>query len=186
MSDDELEAKILQTLTEHGTLLSNVLHRKIGGNKTRYAKIRDSMIEQNIIKKIGNHRMYLSTISIRDSMPTRDVLRTARANCDTYLRGLNAIKPITTKKNKKEIKLKAKKFLNALFMQLEKVQAIRIRLAYAHSFGVLTKRTLTIDQKKCDEFVLEILEKLFKEHKQFEKEIIEHQKTQPRHIKFSV
>ena len=186
---DNLENAILENLSYYDMISSNELHQKLKVNKKRYTDTKNHMIEQGFIKEeIKGNRTYLVIAGFEDEkFKKSEYARTIKVNCRNYLQTLKKMSPIaTTRNNKHALKKNAKKGLNAIFFQLDRIHIICTRLEYAGAFGLMNTRITRFHKNQCLELFDEIMVKLFSDHKKFKDEIINHYQSQVRILKFKV
>lgn len=187
---DNLENAILENLSHYDAISSNELHQKLKVNKKRYTDTKNYMIKQGFIKEeIKGNRTYLVIAGFDEDEKFKksEYVRTIKVNCRNYLQTLKKMSPIaTTRNNKHTLKKNAKKGLNAIFYQLDRIHIICTRLEYAGAFGLMNLRTARFHKNQCLELFDEIMEKLFSDHKKFKDEIINHYQSQVRILKFKV
>ena len=184
-----LENIILENLSYHDEISSNKLHQKLKVNKKRYTDTKNHMITQGYIKEeINGNRKYLSRLDFEDEKFQQvEFTTTIKTNCNYYMKNLKKIKPIAiSRKDKFILKKKVKVILDALFIQLDKIHTICIRLEYAKTFGLMNKTRAKHHRNKCLELFDEIMNELFFDHKKFKLQIINHYQSQIRILKFKV
>jgi len=190
MDDSEIEAKILEKLTEFGPMWSNKLFRKVGGNKSRFTRIREKMRDEKWIKADESGRNLLISISKFESsrFAEHDWTQTTRHNCNNYLKFLKENKPLFRVHPKKPFKIKKiqKMYLNAFFHELDRQMIVSIRLVNAEALGLIRSNMSKKYQKKCTEFVYEFIQKVLQDHKEFKDEIKEYAQSQVRTVQYKI
>lgn len=187
MDDVEVQSKILEKLTEFGSLWSNKLFRKVGGNKERFTLIRDEMIEAGWISGVKKGRNLLLTITNFEAskFDEEDWTKITRINCTNWLKYFKDSKPIFNKKKKIRTK-NLKVYLDAYFRELDRQMIVCTRLVNAEALGLILSSRSRKHQKKCVEFVHEFIKKLLNEHKEFKEEIKEYAQSQLRTVQFKI
>ena len=136
-------------------------------------------------KEIGK---YISKANFENEKFQRtDYTIIERVNCNMYLRTLKSLKSIgIPRKDRHVLKKNARKVLDALFWQLDRIHIICTRIEYAQSFGLMTKTSAKHHKNKCLELFDEVMELLLSDHRKFKSEIVNHYQLQVRTLKFKV
>ena len=190
IDNTELESRILGSLSPFDSIWSNALYRKLNVNKARYTKVRDKMIEQELIKaeKKGG-RLHLMRNDFHPSTFDRDDWnKYTMINCNTALEYLKTQRPIfTIRKNKNaKIKSKAKEGLDMLLHELDRFIIVHTRLVYAESLGLIQTSRAKLHQDRCISAFYKIMDNLLTDHKQFRNEIKEYAQSQLKTLQFKI
>jgi hypothetical protein len=190
MDDVKLESMILNSLSLFTPIWSNELHRKLGVNKADYTRIKNKMIEERWIrseKREGRH--YLTRIDFESSTFDRnDWNKYTLINCNSALDSLKTQRPLfrVTKKKVAKIKRNAKMDLDMLLHELDRFLIVHSRLVYAQSLGLIRSGRAKVLQNDCITTFHQVLNRLFRDHGQFKKEILEYAQSQIKTLQFKI
>jgi len=186
MEDIEFENHILATLSPFDAKWSNKVFRKLGGNKARYHRIRDKMIEEGWIKaeRKGRELLLTRTIFEAPKFEESDWTKITRINCTNWLQYFKDRKPLF-RKNKVRTK-DLKYMLDAYFHELDRQMIVCTRLVNAEALGLILPSRSRKHQKKCIDLVHEFIKKLLRDHKEFKEEIKEYAQSQLRTVQFKI
>ena len=189
MNDVELESEILGLLSPINPIWSNALFRKLGGNKARFQKTRDKMIEAGWIRsEVKNGRMYLTRLNFESSkFEDHDWTDVTRENCNNFLDYLRDRKPLFTgTKNKKIRTKKLKEILDAFFQELDRQMIVNIRLVNAEALELILADRARLHQIRCVDLVHEFINRLLYDHREFREEIKEYAQSLLRTVQFKI
>jgi len=182
-----MQSKILDILSPIEPLWSNKVFRKLGGNKERFTRLRDEMVEEKWITSVKKGRNLLLTRKNFESskFDQGDWTNVTRFNCDNMLKYFIDRKPLFNKKKKIRTK-NLKVYLDAFFHELDREMIVCTRLVNAEALGLILSSRSRKHQKKCIDLVQEYIKKLLSDHKEFKKEIKEYAQSQLRTVQFKI
>jgi len=189
MGDIELESEMLGLLSPIDPIWSNALFRKLGGNKARFQKIRDKMIQAGWIRsEVKNGRMYLTRLNFESSkFEDHDWTDITRENCNNFLDYLRDRQPLFTGTKNKKIRTKRlKEILDAFFQELDRQMIVHTRLVNAEALELILSDRASFHQRMCVDFVHEFIKRLLYEHREFREEIKEYAQSQLRTVQFKI
>lgn len=148
------------------------VHDKFGGKRNLVLSVLDYLVKEKVLTRRYFGRKTLYQINEPQFILWHDlkkVIRLQQSNCESYLKELAKNRPLFHSENR--LRSSTQKSFEGLVEELDRLMILHTRLSYAKVLHIVHKKYRKMIQNNLnliEKIANEIIEKLFKQHKEFE------------------